>query len=109
MDGPTQQRVIEAVRSVLDERVDGESAHSFQVTVADDDGVAYMVSTAESPEAASADLYDCLAANVTAVATMLGESPAAVADRAGRLAAEREGLGEHGDQPAEGEREGEGD
>lgn len=94
----SQRRILEQVRETLDEELDAEErAGTFHVTVAHEDGVEYMVSTAADPAAEPDDLLECLAADVTAVSTLLDEEPESVARSAGRMAGEKPGVGKRWD------------
>lgn len=93
-----QERILEEVRGVLDEELDAEErAGTFQVTVAHEDGVEYVVSTAADPDEEPGELLECLAADVTAVSTLLDDDPEAVARSAGQMAREKPGVGRRWD------------
>lgn len=95
VDRETKETILDGVREQLESDEDGVEA--FHVTAAHADGVEYMVSTARSPERSSEALLECLAADVTAVARLLDEDPTAVAESAGRMAVEKDSVGERWD------------
>ncbi len=100
VDRESRERVIDQVRETLDGAdAPGERLEAFHVTATHPDGVEYMVSTADRPERDPEPLLECLAADVAAVALLLDEDPVDVADSVGRMAAEKDSVGERWDDP----------
>lgn len=101
VDRDTKETVIEQVRDTLDGNGDAPGGmQAFHVTAAHPDGIEYMVSTADRPARDPEPLLECLAADVTAVARLLDEDPVDVAESVGRMAAEKESVGQRWDDPS---------
>lgn len=100
VDRETKEAVIDQVRESLDGERPGV-LEAFHVTATHQDGVEYMVSTAEQPERDPEALLECLAADVTAVARLLDEEPMDIAESAGRMATEKESVGQRWDDRPE--------
>lgn len=102
VDRDSKEQVIEQVRETLDGQGDATGGlEAFHVTATHPEGVEYMVSTADRPEREPEPLLECLAADVTAVARLLDEEPVDVAESVGRMAAEKNSVGERWDDPSD--------